>query len=244
MIVDQPAEVIAGMIPKLPAGADAGLIVAGMIGTTMGGVLYVVRSSTIKEKNWDLSHLKNEKRDALISAGLMFILSAAIMGAAAGTLYPLGLEVNNAIDMVKLLEPLAGSFAVTLFVGGLVAAGLSSLLPHYILVPMLLADYNNEKLDLSTWKNRLIVIFYASLGLVVPILGGRPVLVMIASQSLALLATPLILLLMWIQFNSRSALGNRTFSLPQNLLMGLITIFTILVSILGFQGIFDLFSSL
>jgi len=240
LIIQSPAEVIIGMVPGIPDDANAGLIIAGMIGTTMGGVIYVVRTSTMKEKNWNISHLKMEKRDAFVSAGVMFLLSAAIMAAAAGTLYPRGLKVDNAIDMVMLLEPLAGPFAVSLFVGGLVAAGLSSLFPHYILVPMLLSDFREEKLDLSTSKNRLIVIFYAALGLIVPIFGGRPVAVMIISQALALLATPTILILMWIQLNDKKALGSHAISIKKNILIGLITAFTIYICILGFMGIADL----
>lgn len=240
LIIKNPQEVLIGMIPSIPNDPNGGLIIAGMIGTTMGGVLYVVRSSTIKEKNWDKSNLKIEKKDALISALIMFILSAAIMAAAAGTLHPLGLEVNNAMDMVKLLEPLAGSFAVSLFVGGLVAAGLSSLFPHYVLVPMLLADYQNKKLRLSTWRNRAVIIFYASLGLIVPIFGGRPVMVMITSQALALLATPVILTLMWIQLNDKRVLGNYAYGMTKNALMAIITLFTLYISILGFKGIIEL----
>ena len=240
LIIQSPGEVLIGMVPKIPDGAGAGLIIAGMIGTTMGGVVYVVRSSTIKEKEWGLWHLKMEKRDAFVSAGIMFLLSASIMAAAAGTLHPLGLQVDNAIDMVKLLEPLAGPFAISLFVGGLVAAGLSSLFPHYILVPMLLSDYREQKLDLSTTQNRMIVIFYAALGLIVPIFGGRPVAVMIISQALALLATPTILILMWIQLNNKRQLGTYAIGTGKNILIGLITVFTIFIGIIGFIGIIDL----
>jgi manganese transport protein len=240
LIINNPVEVLTGMIPRIPSGTNAGLIVAGMIGTTMGGVLYVIRSVTIKEKEWNISHLKMEKKDAFVSASLMFLLSAAIMAAAAGTLHPLGLKVDNAIDMVKLLEPLAGPFAISLFVVGLVAAGLSSLFPHYMLVPMLLSDYRNEKLNLSTTKNRSIIIFYAVLGLVVPVFGGRPVMVMIVSQALALLATPAILILMWIQINKKEVLGEHAAGLKRNVMIALITVFTLIICVIGFLGIMDL----
>jgi manganese transport protein len=240
LVINDPSVILLGMIPSIPNEANAGLIVAGMIGTTMGGVLYVIRSATVKEKNWDISHLKNEKKDAFVSALLMFLLSAAIMAAAAGTLHPLGLKVDNAIDMVKLLEPLAGQFAISIFVAGLVAAGISSLFPHYMLVPMLLADYQNEKLNLSTIRNRGIIIFYALLGLVVPIFGGRPVIVMIASQALALVATPLILILMWIQINKKKDLGEHSASLKKNIIIGIITLFTIFICVIGFLGILEL----
>lgn len=240
IVIDNPSEILIGMIPNIPNEANAGLIVAGMIGTTMGGVLYVIRSVTVKEKKWNISDLKNEKKDAFLSAFLMFLLSAAIMAAAAGTLHPQGLKIDNAIDMVKLLEPLAGRFAISLFVAGLVAAGVSSLFPHYMLVPMLFSDYQNTKLDLSTFRNRGIIIFYALLGLVVPIFGGSPVLVMIVSQALALIATPIVLILMWIQINDKKILGEYSASRIKNIVIGLITLFTIYISIIGFLGIIEL----
>ena len=117
MVIPDASSVISGLVPGIPEEANAGLLVAGMIGTTMGGVLYVTRSITIKQKNWSVAELKLEKRDAFVSSLLMFLLSIAVMAAAAGTLYPLGLHVENAIDMIKLLEPLAGRFAISVFVG-------------------------------------------------------------------------------------------------------------------------------
>ncbi len=239
MVITDPYEVIKGLIPNIPKEANAGLIIAGMIGTTMGGVLYVVRSITVKEKKWNISHLKLEKRDAKVSVTLMFVLSAAIMSAAAGTLYLKGLHVNNAIDMVSLLEPIAGRFAVSIFVAGIVAAGLSSLFPHYMLVPLLLADYHNKPLNLSTTQNRLIVVFYASLGLFVPVFGGRPVIVMIASQALAIIGTPLVLILMWVLINRKKDLGKYSASISKNIIYGIIVLFTIYMAILGIIGILD-----
>ena len=65
----------------------------------------------------------------------MFIISAAVMAAAAGTLYQTGTGLNNASQMVIILEPIAGSAAVGLFVIGIVAAGLSSQFPNLLLRP-------------------------------------------------------------------------------------------------------------
>lgn len=237
MVIEDPVTVIEGIIPRIPGGTNVGLIVAGMIGTTMGGILYVVRSSTVKEKGWQLSDLKNEKKDATVSAGLMFILSIAIMAAAAGTMYVEGLKVENVIDMVKLLEPLAGRFAVSIFVTGIVAAGLSSLFPHYMLVPLLLSDYKNEKVDFSKLSNRGIVLFYAALGLTVPIFGGRPVFVMIMSQALALFVTPLVLILMWIQVNKKDQMGEYKATISSNVIFALVTAFTIGMTIVGIIGL-------
>ncbi|MCH8963190.1 MAG: divalent metal cation transporter [Bacteroidetes bacterium] len=222
-------------------GANAALLIAGIAGTTMGGVIYVVRSILVKEKGWTAKDLKIEQRDALISALVMFLLSLAIMACAAGTLHPRGLRVDNAIDMVRLLEPLAGRFAISIFVAGIVCAGLSSLFPIAILAPWLLADYTNTERDLRSGRSRVIVLFVISLGLVVPIFGGRPVLVMIASQALITLATPLIILLMLLLQNKKSVMGAYTPSRAMNVAMGLIFVFSILMAITGIVGLVNLF---
>jgi manganese transport protein len=146
MVIPDPGIVIGGLIPNIPKEASAPLIVTGMLGTTMGGVLYVVRSITVKQAKWKLSDFKIERRDALISSSLMFLLSISVMACAAGTLFPKGLHIENAIDMIRLLEPLAGRFAISLFVVGIVSAGLSSLYPHYMLVPLLLSDYLGRRI--------------------------------------------------------------------------------------------------
>jgi len=241
MVIPEPSHVIKGLIPRIPNDANAGLIVAGMIGTTMGGILFVARSITIKEKNWDISKIKMEKRDAFISASLMFILSIAVMAAAAGTLHPLGIRVENAVDMVKTLEPLAGRFAISIFVVGIICAGLSSLFPHYILIPLLLSDYNNEKLDLNRWRNRGIVIVYALMGFIVPLFGGRPVMVMIISQALALVATPLVLILMFFLVNDKDLMGQYKAGKFTNLIIILVSVFTLLMALIGLNGMIGVF---
>ena len=241
MVIPEPVAVLEGLVPSIPSEANAGLIVAGMIGTTMGGILYVTRSITIKQKNWDVSMLKVEKRDAFVSSMLMFLLSIAIMASAAGTLFPKGLHVENAIDMIKLLEPIAGRFAISVFVAGIVCAGLSSLFPHYMLVPLLLADYKNEEFNLSKWRNRGFVIFYAALGLVVPIFGGRPVLVMIVSQALALIVTPMILIMMQIIQNKKGIMGEYKPSKLMNAVFVVITAFTVFMAVVGLIGIIEIF---
>ena len=128
----------------------------------MGGVLYLVRSILVQEKGWQIKDMKEEKRDAAVSSTIMFLLSVAIMACAAGTLYPRGLFVDNAIDMVSLLEPLAGRFAISIFVAGIVSAGLSSLFPHLLLAPWFLADITGQSRDMKRPLNRGIAFFTVS----------------------------------------------------------------------------------
>ncbi len=242
MVIPEPEEVLRGLIPSVPKDPDAMLIMAGMVGTTMGAILYVVRSILVQEKGWGSGDLKAERRDAIISVSMMFILSVAVMAAAAGTLHPAGLKVDNAIDMVKLMEPLAGRFAISIFVGGIVAAGLSSLFPIILLAPWLFADFNNKPRNMKSAGSRLLVLFGVLLGLVVPVFGGRPVMVMIVSQAMAAIVSPLVLALMLWIYNKRSAMGAHTLGVGSNVSMGFILLFTIAMAAAGLIGIFGQFN--
>ena len=237
MVDPDPAEIVAGLMPRIPEGSNAPLLIAGMAGTTMGGVLYVVRSILVKEKGWTAADLLIERRDALVSVIVMFVLSAAIMVSAAGTLHPRGLVVENAIDMVRLLEPLAGRFAISVFVAGIVCAGLSSLFPIAILGPWLLADYRNVPRNLQSVQSRIFVASVLALGFVVPIFGGRPVLVMIASQALLTLATPLIIILMVILLNREAIMGEHRPTLAMNVVLGIIFAFSVAMAGIGVVGL-------
>ena len=123
---------------------------------------------------------------------------------------------------------------------GIVCAGLSSLFPIALLAPWLLADYQNEERNMRSWRSRLLVLFVISFGLVVPVFGGRPVLVMITSQAVITVATPVIVLLMLILQNKKSILGHYTASRPMNLAVIVIFLFSILMAITGIVGIVDL----
>ena len=237
VVIPDPAEVLRGLIPNIPKETNAALLLAGMVGTTMGAVLYVVRSILVREKGWTVDNLNEERRDAFVSALLMFVLSMSIMASAAGTLYVQGRSVENAIDMVRLLEPFAGRFALSIFVAGIVCAGLSSFFPIMLLGPWLLADFRGQKADMQAWQNRLLVLCVVLIAFVVPVFGARPVFVMLVSQALITVATPIILLLMWRLLNKRDVMGVHAASTGQNVLMGVILLFSILMAITGVVGI-------
>ena len=167
----------------------------------------------------------------------MFLLSLAVMATAAGTMFPRGLEVDNAIDMVAMLEPIAGRFAVSVFVAGIVAAGLSSLFPHYLLAAWILADYRNTPRDMRSTTTRLLALTVVLLGLVVPLFGGRPVIIMVVSQAMAAIATPVTLVLMLLLLNKTAIMGQHKFTMGNNITMTIIFIFSVVIALIGIVGI-------
>lgn len=240
LLPPDPAEILRGLAPSIPSGGNPALLIAGMVGTTMGSVLFVVRSILVSEKGWKKDDLTTEFRDSLVSAGVMFLLSIAIMASAAGTLHAQGLKIENAIDMVRLLEPLAGRFASSVFVLGIAAAGLSSLFAIYLLAPWLLQDYLGLKRDMCAPWVRALVLFSALLSCFIPFFGGRPVFMMILSQAIITIATPIPILLMWLLLNRPALLGSHTLSPAHNAAFALVTVFTFLMSLTGLFGLFQL----
>lgn len=239
IVMPEPASILKGLVPTLPNHPNAFLIVAGMVGTTMGGVLYVVRSILISEKGWHIEDMKLQKRDAAVSVSIMFLLSFAVMACAAGTMFTKGLTVDNAIDMVKLMEPLAGQLAVSMFVAGIVCAGVSSLFPIIVLGPWLISDFLGIDRDLTKRWARVMALATTLCGLVVPVFGGSPVFVMIFSQSLAIISTPLVIALMIILLNKKLLMGKHRATIKDNVLYGITLLFALIVAIVAILGIIN-----
>ncbi len=244
IVIPEPSEIIKGLVPKIPAGGNAHLIVAGLVGTTMASVVLVSRSIVVQERGWSVNELKAENKDAVISLTLTFIVSAAIMASAAGTMFPKGIEVGRAIDMVQSLEPIAGRFAVSVFVIGIICAGLSSLFPNYILLPWLICDYMNIPRDMSRNVFRGVALLMILNGLVIPIFGGKPVLIMIASQAVSPVVMPLIILFLIILLNDKKIVGEYKNGLLMNIVLAVTLIFSLFMcysAIIGLKEFIDIF---
>lgn len=243
MVVPSPADIIRGLVPKMPHEANTHLVLAGLVGTTMASVCIVTRSYLVAEKGWTLKDLREENRDSVISLTLTFIVSAAIIACAAGTMYPRGIAVENAIDMVQTLKPLAGSFATTLFVMGIVAAALSSLFPNYCLGPWLICDYMNVPRTMSRPIIRIAVFLTACLGFVVPVFGGKPVIIMIASQAVSPVVMPLLIVFLFVLLNKKSVTGSYRNPLKLNIALIVTFIFSLFMSYSAVLGLIDFLKS-
>ena len=130
ILMPPPIEIAKGLIPTLPdvpldEGKGPFLVIASMVGTTVFSGLFIIRTTLVKEAGWTLADSRKQRNDAIVAVTMMFIISGSVMAAAAGTLYEEGLGLENASQMIGLLEPLAGSLATTNIVVCIVAAGVS-----------------------------------------------------------------------------------------------------------------------
>lgn len=231
--------VVSGFMPGMPETGNPKLLIAGMVGTTMASVVLITRSVLVREKGWTVKDIAAIDRDSAVSMTLLFFINAAIMSCAAGTLHVRGMEVNAAIDMVKTLEPLAGGVAVTGFVLGILAAGLSSLFPNYLLGPWLISDFLGIPRDMSRGVFRVMVAVSAMFGLVVPVFGGKPVQIMIASQALSPVAMPLLAIFVTILLNKKSVVGKNRPGALLNAGLAVTVLFSLYMFAVALTGFFS-----
>ena len=242
LLMPPPGEILSGLIPNIPPtseGEEKGpyLVLASLVGTTVFSGLFIVRTTLVKEAGWTIKDESTQKRDAIFSVSLMFIISISIMAAAAGTLYAENLGLSKASQMITLLEPLAGRMAVAIFAIGIIAAGVSSQFPNVLMLPWLLCDYNQSPREMKLTKYRIMVFFISILGLVVPIFDARPVFVMIISQALNSVILPLTVGCIIYLGNRTDLMKEYRFTVTTNAILSLILLFSIFTSAIGIMGV-------
>ena len=192
VVLPPVSQIAGGFIPSIPNTPGARLMIAAFVGTTMAAPTFVVRPLLLKEKGWDVKDVKRQTKDSLFSASLMFVISASIMLTAVGVLYMDGKVVTKVLDMVYILEPVAGRFAVALFIVGLMSAGLSSIFPILMVAPLMISDYKKGEMDTKTSSFKYITAVAALVGLTIPVLGFNPIIAQVATQVANVFVLPLV----------------------------------------------------
>ncbi|MEQ8849933.1 divalent metal cation transporter [Botrimarina sp.] len=239
------AEVARGLIPTLPPGADgepnraeSALLVASIVGTTVAPVVLLFRALMIREEDWGVEQLAVQRRDAVVSAVLIFLICAAVMTSATGVLYDSGLRLDAAHEMIGLLEPAIGPAAVVVFVVGITAAGVSSQFPNIAALPCLLRDFQRRPIRLTATLERTMIVAGAALGLLVPAVGSQPVAVMILSQALNAVVLPVVVGCVWLLLNRTAVVGPNHLRASANVTLGVVMVLVVLIAGSGVYGIY------
>ena len=245
ILMPPPVDIIKGVVPSIPkvsssAGAGPLLVIASMVGTTVFSGLFIIRTTLVKEAGWTLKDERTQRNDALFAVAMMFLISASIMAAAAGTLHAQGLGLSKASQMISLLEPLAGPLATSLFAIGIIAAGVSSQFPNVLMLPWLLCDYNETERNMTLPKYRAMVFVISLLVLVVPFFGARPVLVMIVSQAFNAVILPITVACIFYLANRKDLMGAHKNKLASNIILMTILLFALFTSFIALKGVWQL----
>lgn len=211
LVYPLPIEVVRGLVPSVPEVEGGKMMVAAFVGTTMAAATFLSRPLFVKGKGWTINNLKQQKKDAITAAILVFIISGSVMAVASGALFHQGQPVTEVLDMVNTLEPVAGKFALTLFFFGTLSAGLSSIFPCLLIAPILVADYQSGELDTNSRQFRVITGIACLFALIVPIFGANPIEMQILSQVFNVFVLPIVILGIILLINNKKIMkGNRT----------------------------------
>jgi NRAMP (natural resistance-associated macrophage protein)-like metal ion transporter len=112
------------VVPSIPLNRDALLAAVATLGTTLApwGLAFI--QSYAVDKKLHVQDLRYERVDVIVGAVLTGVIGFFVVIACAATLHVEGIDINDAGDAARALEPLAGSAAATLFGLGFLGAAL------------------------------------------------------------------------------------------------------------------------
>lgn len=202
--------------------------VIALVGTTVVPYNLFLHASLAKEKWHRKEDLKAAKIDTLIAIGLGGLVSMAIVVSAAG----LSIEkLNSVLDLSAGLAPLYGDTAQYLIGIGLFGAGITSAVTAPLAASYVASSCFNWQVGPKDWKFRAVWIFVMGVGLLSLGSSYSPIIVIQFAQiANGILLPILVITLIWI-CNSKTLLGVFKNTLTQNILYGIIFVFTLGLSI-------------
>ena len=226
LLVAKPSllAILGGLVPRPPSSATGGLLptivdskivdplwaIQALIATTFsaGGAFY--QSYLVREKGWNVDHLRQGLTDSLFGIVVLAGISAMIMLTSASVLHGVvpPEQLKTAVDVGRQIEPLFGQAATVLFSAGIFAAALSSFLMNAMIGGTMLSDGLGlgSSMD-QPWPKRFTVVALLS-GMVVAIAstsgGMSRVGLIIFAQALTVLGGPILVLSMFFLANSKT----------------------------------------
>jgi len=230
MVKPDISTIVQGLIPQIPNEPGAFALVAAMAGTTCSAAVFVMRSTVVEEKGWDISHLKQEKKDAFVSASMMLFLSAIIMAVAAGTLHIMGLKLTNTTEMIELFAPIGGKTAAFILILGIVGAGISTVFPIILIAPWLICDYAGIPRDLKSPMFRILGLIGILFGFGLQFFDQRPPAMMVFSQAFQACILPAVAIPIFILINRKSLMMSHKSDPKMNIGLIAVIVFSIITT--------------
>lgn len=199
-----------GFVPSLPAGEAALWPAMALMSTTVAAPTFLVWALWLKGRGWDGKNVREQKNGALIATLVIFVICASILGCAAGALHTNGTDIRDPFDAIHALVPAASRLAAGLFLLGALGAGLSSLIPMAMVLPLLLADYRREEPSFDTRSFRRWAAVACAAGLAGPVCGDRLLpFHRLASHLAQVFVLPLVVVAIFAVLNRSDLMGER-----------------------------------
>ncbi|MDQ1391253.1 MAG: hypothetical protein QOF30_230 [Acidimicrobiaceae bacterium] len=201
------------LLPHLLTSKNFILLGVALIGTTITPYMQLYVAAAVADKGIGPDEYRYEKLDSIGGAIFGDVISLFIIIATGATIGRQGQALTSAKDAAAALKPVAGRFAVQLFAFGLFGASALAA----AVVPLSTAYALSEAIGVERSVSRRfteaplflsLFTFQVVVGAGVALLGGNLIDLLIRTQILNGLITPVILIFVLILANRRSVLGD------------------------------------
>ncbi|MDP4174099.1 MAG: Nramp family divalent metal transporter [Bacteroidota bacterium] len=235
---DWPVVLKALVTPTLEFDRAFILTFIGMIGTTITPYMQFYLQSSVVEKGIKLEEYKYEKLDVYLGAIWGDLVSFFIIVCTAITLHQANIHINSAEEAASALKPLAGNYASVLFAFGLLGASILAV----TIIPLSTTYAICESFGFERGVNHSLneapafygiftfMVFFSAVLTLIPNISL--VHIMLITQQIAGILSPVILIFMVLLINRKEVMGNFVNSRTQNLVIWITVLFIITLSIL------------
>ncbi len=243
----QPVGILRGtLIPSVPGQTglySALFVLMALIGTEAGSMTNLTYPYFMYEKGWrNLSFLKQQRWDLAVGVVCIFLMGAMLQIAAAGTVRPLGIDLKNADDIVKIFTKTQGLVGLIVFGLGLWGASFSSFVgatTGYALIttdicrsfiPSLKKPLDAENKEVAVKKDpiyRWAVVIFTFSPIYILVTGVKPVWLTLMVSSLVVVAIPVLAVSLLIITNRKSLMGSYRNGWFTNTVMTLLVLISI-----------------
>ncbi len=212
----------------------------GMIGTTITPYMQFYLQSSIVDKKMNIKDYKYEKLDVYLGAFWGNAVSFFIIVCTAATLYTAGITITSAQEAATALKPLAGQSAAILFGAGLFGASVLAAAVIPLSTSYAICEAFGWESGVDNDFNEAPAFFGIYTGII--ILGGLFILIpgislikiILVTQQIAGILSPVILTFMIILINDKRIMGKYINNRTQNIVSWATVVFIITLSIILF----------
>jgi len=219
---------------------ETGFLLAfiGMIGTTITPYMQFYLQSTIVDKKMSIKDYKYEKLDVYLGSFWGNAVSFFIIVCTAATLYKAGISIHSAGEAASALKPLAGQYAFILFGAGLfgasvLAAAIIPLSTSYAICEAFgwESGVDNRYREAPAFFGiYTTIILISSLLILIP--GMSLMKIILVTQQIAGILSPIILIFMIILVNDKRIMGKHINSKVQNIVSITTVVFIVVLSVI------------
>jgi len=221
-------------------------VIIALVGTTIAPWMQFYMQSSVIEKGLKMKNYKFTVIDIIIGCIVTVVVAFFIMVACGSTLYPNGIQINEAKDAALSLKPLAGELASQVFAFGLFVASVFSA----TILPLATAFYICEAFGFETGIDRKwdeakeFYILYTGIlvvSAIIILIPNAPLIdISIWSQVLNGVLLPVVLVCMILLINNKKIMGDYTNNHLQNIIgwgaVGILTILSLVLLIMPVIG--------